>query len=242
MYGRGDTKMMKRNQGKAAKPQSSNGKPVGQVVPCLRDSSGTHATEKLAEPLSRKIAHCNQCRTPAQSGIYAHHLVFRNVCVGAFRADFKPFDAAFRVLFNSYYNAVGDKHPRPERGLISRPDLQRVRDYRRHVTAAIERAVIPSNQDEIRTLVTLGCHHEEQHQELILTGPEALAAEEPLKPAYQTLAAHACGVAERALACYEGELGRGGTPRPRFRSSTTVPTLHKHWLEPYELASHPVTR
>lgn len=237
--------MMKRNQEKQQKPQSSNGKPVGQAVPLLaRFLKVRTATEKLAEPLSEED--CALQSMPDASPVKWHlaHTTwfFETFVLEHFAPDFKPFDAAFRVLFNSYYNAVGDKHPRPERGLISRPDLQRVRDYRRHVTAAIEHLLSsPSNQDEIRTLVTLGCHHEEQHQELILTDLKHLLSKNPLKPAYQKRWPLTPVESRRTRWLrYEGELVEVGHHGQDFAFDNESP-LHKHWLEPYELASHPVT-
>ena len=100
---------------------------------------------------------------------------------------FAPFHTSFRVLFNSYYNGIGDKHPRPERGLISRPTLAEVMTYRHNVTqriAALLTSVGPMT-DEIVSLVTLGCHHEQQHQELILTDLKHLLSRNPQQPAYR---------------------------------------------------------
>src|SRR5215216_5376656 len=77
---------------------------------------------------------------------------------------YRAFDAAYGYLFNSYYNAIGDRHPRPERGMLSRPALDEVVAYRRHVDEAVLTArSLPA------ALLELGVHHEQQHQELILT-------------------------------------------------------------------------
>src|SRR5512140_3593026 len=96
-----------------------------------------------------------------------------------------PFDIAYRVLFNSYYNAIGDKHPRPKRGLLSRPALREVLEYRAHVDDRIEAllqraSVLP----EVAQLVELGIQHEQQHQELILTDLKHLLSCNPLRPVY----------------------------------------------------------
>jgi len=99
----------------------------------------------------------------------------------------RPFHPAFRVLFNSYYNAVGAKHPRPERGLLTRPALGDVLAYRRHVDAAMTDLLARPERlaTEVRALVDLGLHHEQQHQELILTDVKHLLSRNPLQPPYE---------------------------------------------------------
>src|SRR6476659_11302071 len=81
---------------------------------------------------------------------------------------YEPFDADFAYLFNSYYEAEGARHARPQRGMLTRPSLDRVRAYRAHVDAAVE-AALPSLPAAAHNLIELGCHHEAQHEELLLT-------------------------------------------------------------------------
>jgi len=99
-------------------------------------------------------------------------------------ADYRPFEPAFGYLFNSYYEAVGPRHPRPARGLITRPTLDEVLAYRRWVDAAMERLLAADASPEVVFLVELGLAHEEQHQELMLMDVLHLFAQSPLKPAY----------------------------------------------------------
>lgn len=90
-------------------------------------------------------------------------------------------DERFPFLFNSYYEAEGRRHTRARRGMITRPTLAEVLEYR----AAVDRAMIvafPSLGGEARTLVELGCHHEQQHQELLVTDILHLFSENPLEP------------------------------------------------------------
>jgi ergothioneine biosynthesis protein EgtB len=130
-----------------------------------------------------------------------------------FEPDFAPFHQAFRVLFNSYYNGIGEKHARPQRGLITRPSLQEVLAYRRNVddriaallTSGVSSPVCeqtktlalvtkhagrgqagarPGVEDDIAALVELGLQHEQQHQELIVTDAKHLLSLNPLMPAY----------------------------------------------------------
>ncbi|WBH17675.1 ergothioneine biosynthesis protein EgtB [Sphingomonas radiodurans] len=91
-------------------------------------------------------------------------------------------DPRFPFLFNSYYEAEGRRHARGRRGMITRPSLDEVRDYRAAVDAAVI-AALPSLDDTARTLVALGCHHEQQHQELLVTDILHLFSENPLEPA-----------------------------------------------------------
>ena len=90
---------------------------------------------------------------------------------------YRPFDERYAFLFNSYYEAEGPRHARPRRGMLSRPSLDEVRAYRAHVDQALERA-LPSLPPQALELVELGIHHEQQHQELLLTDILAAFARE----------------------------------------------------------------
>src|SRR5438309_2574722 len=81
---------------------------------------------------------------------------------------YTPFDERWAFLFNSYYEAEGPRHARPRRGMLSRPSLDQIRDYRAHVDAALQRA-FPSLSPAALDLIELGINHEQQHQELFLT-------------------------------------------------------------------------
>jgi ergothioneine biosynthesis protein EgtB len=153
-----------------------------------------------------------------------------------------PFHPSFRVLFNSYYNAVGDKHPRPERGLLTRPALDEVMAYRARIDEELGRllergALAP----ELRALVELGTHHEQQHQELILTDLKHLLSCSPLKPAYQKTWP-LTKVAGRAALWIRVPAGnhRIGHEGEGFAFDNEGPR-HVVWLDEFEIASHPVT-
>jgi len=96
-------------------------------------------------------------------------------------------DAGRRFLWNSYYDAVGDRHPRARRGLLTRPTCEEVAGYRRAVDERVL-ATLDGLDDERAALVELGCHHEEQHQELLLMDAKHLLAQNPLRPAYDPAA------------------------------------------------------
>jgi ergothioneine biosynthesis protein EgtB len=157
-------------------------------------------------------------------------------------AAFQPFDPAFRVLFNSYYNSVGDKHPRPERGLLSRPGLDAVLAYRRHVDGEMQRLLSRRRlSQEVAKLAELGIQHEQQHQELILTDLKHLFSRNSQRPAYQKpwpltpVQARARGWID--FAGGQHEIGHADDG---FSFDNETPR-HRVWLEPFRIATHPVT-
>ncbi|MEO8298806.1 MAG: ergothioneine biosynthesis protein EgtB [Burkholderiales bacterium] len=157
---------------------------------------------------------------------------------------FLPFDAAYRDLFNSYYNAVGEQFPRAQRGLLTRPSLAEVMAYRAHVTAATTELLARHPDDAaLRALVTLGLHHEQQHQELLLTDIKHLLSCHPQRPAYAAGCAPASPVGASAQAlrwqAVEGgvvSIGHGGEG---FAFDNEGPR-HRVFLAPYALANRPV--
>ena len=156
--------------------------------------------------------------------------------------SWRPFHPGFRVLFNSYYNAVGAKHPRPERGLLTRPSLDDVVAYREHVDRAMERLLAKSSLGaEVRELALLCTHHEQQHQELILTDVKHLLSCNPLKPAYEKswplTPVHGREPSWIAFEAGVREIGHEGGD---FAFDNEGPR-HKVWLDRFEIASHPVT-
>jgi ergothioneine biosynthesis protein EgtB len=155
------------------------------------------------------------------------------------RAHYRPFDPAYRVLFNSYYNAVGERHPRAERGLLSRPDLNQVLAYRDHVDRAV--LALLSTDDFPAELLELGLQHEQQHQELILTDLKHLLSRNPLKPAYQKQwPLTPIRAREPQWIAHAGGLYEIGHAGPQFAFDNEMPR-HRVWVEPFEIASHPVT-
>jgi ergothioneine biosynthesis protein EgtB len=110
---------------------------------------------------------------------------FETFVLERYEPAFVPFDAAFRVLFNSYYQGVGPMHPRAQRGLISRPTLDTVKRYRAEVDERMQRLLASRADDTaLAALVTLGLHHEQQHQELLLTDIKHALSFNPAHPAY----------------------------------------------------------
>jgi ergothioneine biosynthesis protein EgtB len=112
---------------------------------------------------------------------------FEQFLLGPHLPDYRPFDPQFSYLFNSYYVAAGPRHARPQRGLITRPDCAAVAAFRAHVDAEVERllaAVDDGRLAQVLRVLEIGLHHEQQHQELMLTDILHAFAQNPLAPAY----------------------------------------------------------
>jgi ergothioneine biosynthesis protein EgtB len=143
-------------------------------------------TEDLCRPLSPEDCGVQSMpdASPAKWHL-AHTAWFFETFLLSTSPGYQAFHPAFRALFNSYYNGVGDRHARPSRGLLSRPSIDEVFAYRRHVDQAMLRLI---DDQEFRarsgSLITLGLHHEQQHQELILTDIKHAFGLNPLRPAY----------------------------------------------------------
>jgi ergothioneine biosynthesis protein EgtB len=169
---------------------------------------------------------------------------FETFILTRFDPAYRVFDPAFHYLFNSYYEAEGPRHPRPQRGLLSRPSCADVAAYREHVEAAMA-TLIDGAAEEVWTeaapLIELGLHHEQQHQELILMDIKHVFSINPLLPAYQPPRRRSPGVATplRWLE-FPGGLVKIGHESGDFAFDNETPR-HRVWLEPFRLASRPVT-
>jgi ergothioneine biosynthesis protein EgtB len=154
-----------------------------------------------------------------------------------------PFDERFRVLFNSYYNSVGEQYPRPRRGLVTRPGLEAILDYRSHVDRAVgellEREHLPDAA--LPEIIEIGLHHEQQHQELILTDLKHLLSFNPLHPVYRdTPQAEPIDATEQRWHRFEEGLAEIGHGEADFAFDNERPR-HRVFLEAFDLASRPVT-
>ena len=153
---------------------------------------------------------------------------------------YRAFDERYAFLFNSYYEAEGPRHARPRRGMLSRPSLDEVRDYRAFVDEALERA-LPGLPPALIELVELGINHEQQHQELFLTDMLATLAENPIEPAYGELPAAACCAIE-SLSWHRGREGivEIGASDGGFAFDAERPR-HRMFLPRHEIAARRVT-
>lgn len=102
-----------------------------------------------------------------------------------FEENFTFWNPEFAVLFNSYYNGVGDKHPRSKRGLLTRPSIAEVLEWRQNIEARVTKLLKEKASAELLWLIQLGINHEQQHQELLLTDIHHLFSQNALLPAYR---------------------------------------------------------
>jgi ergothioneine biosynthesis protein EgtB len=159
--------------------------------------------------------------------------------------DYTPFRAGFEFLFNSYYQAVGPMHQRPERGLLTRPTVKEVFEYRRHVDESMLKLLDLKGEDDgqLNPLVKLGLNHEQQHQELMLTDIKHLFSRNPLLPAYTTKPPPAIEVRTSAPMQFhelEGGVREIGATGKHFCFDNETPR-HRTLVEPYALGDRLVT-
>lgn len=146
-------------------------------------------TEQLCEPLSAED--CSIQSMPDVSPTrwhLAHTTWFFETLVLAETPDYELFDPHYGYLFNSYYNTFGAQFPRPQRGLLSRPGLVEVLGYRRYVDEQMERLLLEGGgrfTAQLAGTTEIGIHHEQQHQELILTDIKHVLSHNPLAPVYR---------------------------------------------------------
>jgi ergothioneine biosynthesis protein EgtB len=159
-----------------------------------------------------------------------------------FLPGYRLFDDNFEYCFNSYYESVGPRHPRPKRGLLTRPSAEQVRAYRAHVDEALDRLCNGDLPGEAASLVELGINHEQQHQELLLTDILSLFAAGPLRPAYRAanpgVSVH--GTAPLEFVSFDGGILSVGHNGKGFAYDNEGPH-HEVLLRPFKLAQRCVT-
>jgi ergothioneine biosynthesis protein EgtB len=157
--------------------------------------------------------------------------------------DHRPFDRAFEFLFNSYYEGVGPRPDRARRGELSRPSLAEVQAYRRHVDQAIGRMLEAGDPGPaVASTISLGLHHEQQHQELLLTDIKHAFGSHPLQPTYCTSPPAPRPAAAPALAfqSFDGGVVWIGHQGAGFAFDNEGPR-HRHFLDPFAIARRPIT-
>ncbi len=197
----------------------------------------------LAAPLSAED--CQVQSMPDASPVKWHlaHLTwfFETFILEPFEFGFVPFNAAYRVLFNSYYNSIGDKHPRAQRGMLTRPTLEEIKRWRANVDARICNLLAAAHDAKIDELVELGIQHEQQHQELLLTDVKHLLFCSPLQPVYAKAWPLASVTAAPAKwIAQSGGLTSIGYQGEYFSFDNESP-CHQLYLEPYALDNRLIT-
>ena len=229
-------------------PAATDGTDLARRYRAVRED-----TERICAPLEIEdyVVQTMTDASPTKWHLAHTTWFFETFVLSARSPGYEPFHPRFRYLFNSYYNAVGEMHERPSRGFISRPTVSEVYSYRRHVDRAILQLLGGVTSDagdavrrELVALITLGLHHEQQHQELMLTDLKSVFGANPLHPAYRDDLAARPGapVAPLEWARIPGGLVRVGTDarNGEFVHDNETPS-HQQFLQPFEIANRLVT-
>lgn len=203
-------------------------------------------TEHLCTPLEIEdyMVQTAAFASPAKWHLAHTSWFFETMLLKPFLKGYQPFHPLYAKLFNSYYDTVGDYHPRQERGLLSRPTVNDIYQYRAYVDQQMKILLDEPNHpehDEISYRTLLGLNHEQQHQELLLTDIKYNLAYNPLKPAYTTLPVSS--IKNRAALdwlSFAGGLKEIGFTGEGFAYDNEAPQ-HKVYIEGFKLASRPVT-
>jgi ergothioneine biosynthesis protein EgtB len=198
----------------------------------------------LVEPLSEADVQVQSMPDASPAKWHLAHTTwfFETFLLERFEPNFKPHHPAFRTLFNSYYQGVGDQHPRPQRGLITRPDLAAVKAYRAAVDARMMTLLQHDVPAPFETLLVLGLQHEQQHQELLLTDVLHLFSNNPLAPRYLPAWPHAAVAASTtAWVPFAGGVIEMGHHGDGFAFDNETPR-HQVLLQPYALAQRLTTQ
>jgi ergothioneine biosynthesis protein EgtB len=159
-----------------------------------------HLTEELAAPLTAEDQTVQSMPDVSPTKWHRAHVswFFETFLLQPYLPGYTDYHPMFRYLFNSYYEAVGSRYPRPRRGLVSRPGIDEVRRYRAHVDEHMLRLLERPLGPDQAFLVELGLNHEQQHQELLLMDIKHVLSQSPLDPAYAE--ASLAGVAAEPVA------------------------------------------
>ena len=204
-----------------------------------------HQTEELARPITPEDA---QIQTMPDVSPTKWHLGHTSWFFETFllkkSPGYEPRSPEFAVLFNSYYNLVGEQHPRPRRGMLSRPPLAEVLDYRHAIDAGIVALVdnaVPAELEQLADVVEIGLNHEEQHQELMLTDILHVYWSNAIRPVYHE--AERVPLAEASPVRwhrFDEGLFRIGHEGSGFAFDNETPR-HRVFVHAFQLASRLVT-
>ena len=211
-------------------------------------------SEELIEPLHAEDLNLQGMADASPPKWHLAHTTwfFETFVLKPHHPDYVPADPRWSYLFNSYYDAVGPRQPRPQRGLLSRPPMDEVSAWRKRVNLALEQLLERNSEAPWLDLVELGLHHEQQHQELMLMDLLDGFSRQPLEPAYRSdwsepfdpqpiTTAKASGSLRHGpwLNCGGGlvEVGHSGDA---FHFDNERPR-HRTWLEPFSIAARLVS-
>lgn len=210
-----------------------------------RISSVRGLSEWLAKDLSDADAAVQSMEDASPAKWHLAHTTwfFETVILREHLQGYRIYDERFPFLYNSYYETLGKRHPRPLRGMLTRPSLNEVLQYRAHVNDGLQTLLAKQVSQEIIDLLVLGIHHEQQHQELLLTDILHLFAQNPLQPAFrpsEPLNVSRAQNLDLQWVDFEGGRTTFGYGGDGFSFDCEGPS-HERLLEPFRLASRCVT-
>jgi len=199
-------------------------------------------TEHLIAPLSAEdmVVQSMPDASPAKWHMAHTTWFFETFLLAENVVDYRPFDPAFGYLFNSYYEAVGPRHPRPQRGLMTRPSVDRVLDYRKHVDEHMRTLLEADITTATADLLELGLAHEEQHQELLLMDILHLFSTSSLTPTYDPRWPKDLSGRRGRFKPLKGGLTEIGHKGQGFAFDNEGPR-HTTYLQPFEISDRLVT-
>lgn len=205
-------------------------------------------SETLCKPLVTEDYVVQACADVSPPKWHLAHTswFFETFILKPFNSNYKPFDPIYHYLFNSYYKSIGPAFLRPERGFLARPTVQEIHEYRQAVSYETHQFLFNCSEhlyEKVKPILILGCHHEQQHQELLLMDIKYNFSVNPLFPVYNKLGMQeSASTIERALGWFElaggintiGHRGRG------FCFDNELPA-HKVFIPPFCIANRLIT-
>ena len=210
---------------------------LGDRYLCVRQQ-----TELLVKPLSAEdmVVQSMPDASPAKWHLGHTTWFFETFLLSVHLAGYRAFNSGYSYLFNSYYEALGPRQPRAQRGLLTRPSLRDIMAFRRYVDGHMRKLLKCGISAEIADLVRLGLAHEEQHQELLLMDVLDLFSRSPIKPIYdRAWPVDAVGRRGRFKGMSGGPFELGATAA-NFAFDNEYPR-HTTWLQPFEISDRLVT-
>jgi ergothioneine biosynthesis protein EgtB len=202
-------------------------------------------TTGLCEPLRPEdfVVQSMPDASPAKWHLAHTTWFFEQFLLKSYLPGYRAFNPQYEYLFNSYYESLGPMHPRAERGMLTRPGVNEIYDYREHVDAHMAKLIdTRADDDRVSSLSILGLNHEQQHQELLLTDIKHLFSRNPLLPAYRASTAAACATPPSSTLRFleiEGGIREIGATGKHFCFDNETPR-HRTLVEPFALADRPV--
>ena len=199
-------------------------------------------TESLAEPLSAEDQTVQSMPDVSPTKWHRAHTTWfwEEFVLGPNQPGFQPFHPAYRYLFNSYYESVGPRHARPQRGLLTRPGIAEIAAYRRRTDDIMCELLSSSRAAEVAGIAELGLNHEQQHQELILMDIKHVLWCNPMRPTYRGESDARAGTARASQWIHHpGGLVDIGHDSAGFAFDNEGPR-HRELLQPFVIADRPV--